>query len=675
MRRRYANHPTHQDHANDLRHHRGHRHLIGTAKAHAHAFGPFFPEQLWRIPEPTDKKGHHRANDHGHPAYRSDFRFHVLTSRYCGGMVPKFRDYQNHVHQITGSCPFLAGARQWPETRTGADMADDILILNGQFLTFDGGRDGPEAALLRDGKILALGAAADLRGQARADADIIDAGGGTVLPGFIDSHVHLFGGAAELDMLDLLGLRGAHALRDAVRAYAAARPDEPLIMGVAAYYDILAPGQAATRQDLDQILPDRPLALMASDHHTVWANTVALERAGILHGGPVPEGSEIVMGADGTATGQLNETGAFGPVLKLSALGGRDLLGYVTGADPEPPATPQERAFDKEVILRGLTHCASYGITGLHNMDGNFYQLELLAELEAERRLPVRVQVPMHLKNFDPLERLEEADQMRRQFASDMVWSGRVKMFMDGVLDSYTALMLAPYPGRPDSRGDAVFSAPHFNQACIRADAMGLQISVHAIGDGAVRRVLDGYAAAAQANGRRDARHRIEHIEVIDAADLPRIAALGAVASMQPLHAPAGGLFAPYPAGDILDRDHIPRAFAWRAIRDSGARLCFSTDWPVVPVDVMRSIAAAVDPVPLPAPWIDNRQTLIEALGSYTRDNAWLEFNEHRKGMLKPGYMADVTIMDRDLEQAAPEDLAGARAAVTICAGKVVARR
>jgi predicted amidohydrolase YtcJ len=547
----------------------------------------------------------------------------------------------------------------------------DTLILNGALTTFDPGCPEAQALAITGRHISAVGSTADMRALAGPETRIIDAGGGTVLPGFIDSHVHMFGGAAELDMLDLLGLRGFDELQEAVRAYASNRPDDPLIMGVAAYYDILGTGRATTRHDLDKILPDRPMALMSSDHHTVWANSAALEKAGILEGGTVPEGSEILLGEDGRATGQLNETGAFGPVLKLSILGGRDLLGYVTGADPEPPATANERAFDKEVILRGLHHCASYGITGLHNMDGNFYQLELLAELEAEGRLPMRVQSPMHLKNYDPLDRLEEADTMRRQFCSDKVWSGRVKMFMDGVLDSYTALVLEPYPGKPGSHGDAVFEADHFNQACIRADAMGLQISVHAIGDAAVRRTLDGYEAARTANGPRDSRHRIEHIEMLHPDDLPRIAGLGAVASLQPLHSPAGGLFETYEAGDIVTSAQIPMCFAWRKIRDSGARVCFSTDWPVVPVDVMASVAGAVHGARLPAPWVDNRQSLIETLASYTRDNAWVEFNEHKKGALKPGYLADVAIMDADLLQTPPENLAQTRARITICDGIV----
>lgn len=553
--------------------------------------------------------------------------------------------------------------------------APDLIILNGALCTFDPDRPDASALAVTGNTISAVGSDADIRALAGRETRILDAGGGTVLPGFIDSHVHLFGGSAELDMLDLMGLRGLDRLRDKIREYAAGRPDDPLIMGVAAYYDIVEPGVGATRQDLDSVLPDRPLALMTSDHHTVFANTAALEKAGILHGGPVPEGSEIVMGDDGTATGQLNETGAFGPVLTLSALGGRDLLGYVTGADPEPPATAEERAHDKEVILRGLNHCAAHGITGLHNMDGNFYQLELLAEMEAEGRLPMRVQVPMHLKNFDPVDRLAEADEMRRRFNSDKVFSGRVKMFMDGVLDSYTAFVLNPYPGKPDSVGDAVFEADHFNEACIRADAMGLQISVHAIGDAAVRRVLDGYEAAQKANGRRDSRHRIEHIEVIHPDDLPRIAELGVVASMQPLHSPAGGFFSPYEAGDILTEDQIRNAFSWRAIRDSGARMCFSTDWPVVPVDVMPSIAGAVHGAVLPDPWVENRQGLRETIASYTLDNAWVEFNEHRKGMLKPGYLADIAVMETNLFDTPPEQLAQAQTAVTICDGAVTFQR
>ncbi|MEO1613277.1 MAG: amidohydrolase family protein, partial [Pseudomonadota bacterium] len=374
--------------------------------------------------------------------------------------------------------------------------------------------------------------------------------------------------------------------------------------------------------------------------------------------------------ADGTSTGELRETGAFGPVLAHSKLGGRELEGYVSGADPFPAPTANQRAIDKAVMAEGMKHCASHGITGLHNMDGNFYQAELLSELADEGTLLARIEVPMHLKNTDSLDRLEEATEMRRRFTGDWVWSNRVKMFMDGVIDSRTAFMLENYPGT-DSRSEPLFQPDHFAEACRRIDAEGLQIAVHAIGDAAVRATIDGYEAARDANGPRDSRHRIEHIEIIHPDDLARVGPLGIVPSVQPLHSPAGGLFPPYPAGSVVHARQIPRAFAHRDLRNTGATICFSTDWSVVPVDVMPSVKAAVYRPELPPEWPDHRSTLREALESYIPNNAWVEFNENRKGRLRPGMMADVVVMDHDLEALAPVDLDRARAAVTICGGRI----
>lgn len=258
---------------------------------------------------------------------------------------------------------------------------------------------------------------------------------------------------------------------------------------------------------------------------------------------------------------------------------------------------------------------------------------------------------------------------MRQRFNSDMVWCNRVKMFMDGVVESGTALMLQPYPGT-DHIGDAVFEAEHFNQACIRADAMGLQIATHAIGDLAVRRTLDGYEAARRTNGARDSRHRIEHIEVLHPDDLPRFKDLGVVASIQPGHAPFGGYF-PSGVGAMLHDAQIPLSYAWADIRNSGAKVIFSTDWPVIPVDVMPTIKGAVAPLKLGAPWRDQSQSLLDTLESYTAGNAWVEFNETRKGKLKPGMMADIAVMDHNLETMDPETLNQARAAFTFCAGRM----
>ncbi|KIC20142.1 amidohydrolase [Leisingera sp. ANG-Vp] len=542
----------------------------------------------------------------------------------------------------------------------------DIVILNGRIITFDG--PDAEALAIEDGKITAVGSTAEIRDIAGA-ARVIDAQGGTVLPGFIDSHVHIFAGSAELEFLNLHGVTGVEALRAAVQPYAAARPDDQLLFACSIDYALMG-DRSITRHDLDAAIADRPFAASTADHHTVYANTKALELAGLLHGKNCGVGSEVVMGPDGLAAGELLEPAAFEDIMALTALGGREMLGMTTGADPVPAPSAAVRATDKDVLAKGMKHCAEKGITGLHNMDGNFYQLELLAELEAEERLLCRTEIPLHLKHTDPVDRIAEAVEMRNLYQGSMLWSNRVKMFVDGVLDSKTAYMLEPYPGT-DDRSEPLFAPEHFNEVCIRADAQNLQIAVHAIGDAAVRLTLDGYEAAQKANGIRDSRHRIEHIETIHPDDIPRLSRLGAVASLQPLHSPRGGFFPPYDGGDILHDHQFETAFAWKTIRDSGAKVVLSTDWPVVPVDPMLSIQGAVAGVELPAHWPEQRLGLRASLASYTRDNAWVEFNEHRKGRLKAGMMADIVVMDKDLEALEPSQLSTARAAVTICGGRI----
>ncbi|MBL6782000.1 MAG: amidohydrolase [Alphaproteobacteria bacterium] len=549
-------------------------------------------------------------------------------------------------------------------------MTPDMIIVNGKGITFDDTQPHATALAIKDGIIISVGETADIRALADTSTRVIDAAQNTILPGFIDSHVHLFGGSAELDYLDLYGVKGIDSLTEKVRAWQQTCPDDPIVFAIQADYNIIASGKQTTRQDLDKVLPDRPFAMFAADHHTIWANTKALEMAGILNGGEVDKGAEIVMAADGKAAGELREPGAYAPVLKLTRYGGRDMIGLVTGRNPDPAATMQERQLDADAIARGFKHCASHGITGLHNMDGNIYTLELLKELEQRGDLLCRTEVPFHFKSFDTLDRFAEAETMRRDFSGDWVWCNRVKMFVDGVVESSTALMLDKYPNH-DTVGDAVFDEALFKEACVKADAMGLQISVHAIGDRAIRQTLDAYELAQNKNGKRDSRHRIEHIEVLHPDDLPRFSELGVVASIQPGHAPFGVYFSPETVERMLHPHQIPTAYAWQDIRNTGTKVIFSTDWPVIPVDVMPNIKSAVSPQQMPAPWRDQRQSLMDTLESYTAGNAWVEFNENKKGRLKAGMMADIVVMSHDLTAMEPENLDQARAQTTICGGKI----
>jgi predicted amidohydrolase YtcJ len=387
----------------------------------------------------------------------------------------------------------------------------DLVVINGKVLTMDDG-GAPATALAIAGKrILAVDGTAEIRALAGPRTRVVDAAEGTVLPGFVESHMHLFAGAAELDHLQLHGVVGRDAMTAAIRDFARRHPDKPVLLAQGADYSILSEKARVTRHDLDEAVRDRPFAMAAADHHTMWANTLALDRADLLAGRKLGPGNEIVMGADGAAAGELREIEAFAPILRLAGLG-REWLGLVTGGEPEPEPTAAERAFDREILKRGLAHCARHGITSIHNMDGNLYTLALLQEIEGEGALTSRVRVPFHMKNFMPLEALAKARAMAERYRSDTLSSGFVKVFYDGVLESWTAAMVEDYADKPGTRGEPLFTPEHFAEVAVAADRLGLQIAVHAIGDRAVGAVLDGYQAAVAANGRRDSRHRIEHI-------------------------------------------------------------------------------------------------------------------------------------------------------------------
>jgi predicted amidohydrolase YtcJ len=549
--------------------------------------------------------------------------------------------------------------------------AADIIITNAHALTMDEDEPRAEAVAIAGNTIVFVGRKEDAAGLRHAHTRVIDAEGGTVLPGFIEAHMHIFPGSAELDTLNLHGVHGFDALSEKVRHYAAAKPDAALLVANSADYTILSADERVSRHHLDRIIKERPFAIASPDHHTMWANPVALERAGILRGGQAGVGNEIIMGGDGLASGELREGGAFGPVLQLADGGGRERLGLSTGGEPDPVPTPAERRHDREVLKRGLQHLARHGITSFHNMDGNLYQLELLSEIDTEGALAARARVPFHMKNFMGLDALGKASEMKYRFASERLSSGFVKMFIDGVIDSWTAVMVDDYADRQGWRGELLFSPEHFAEAATEADRRGLQIAVHAIGDGAVRTVLDGYERAIKRNGRRDSRHRVEHIEVVQPDDIARFNALGVIASMQPPH-PPGTMGLPLkPTVDMIGETRWPYSYAWQTLRDAGARLVFASDWPVSDVNPLRGIHAAVTRKMWKRGLPDQRQSLIDTLASYTRDGAYAEFMEDRKGKIRPGFLADVVVLSEDLEAIDPDEIQAVRPLVTICDGRI----
>lgn len=551
----------------------------------------------------------------------------------------------------------------------------DLILFGGRIKTMDKGRPLAQALAVSGNRIVAVGDDDEVMALAQPRTRIVDADGGTVLPGFNDAHVHIFSGSASLAQLSVHGIQGFESLSAAIVRHAAAHPSAPSIVGQGCLYTAISPTEPITRHHLDRIVNDRPLLLVAFDLHTAWANSCALQRAGILDGRELAAGSEIVMGEDGLATGELREADAISLAYAVVEGGGREMLGIWTGGEPDR-VTESERRYDLALLQRGLAYCASLGITSIQNMDGNLYQLEMLDEIDRTKGLPVRVRMPFHMKSSSPLSELhDKAAAWNRVYDSDMLRCDFVKVFMDGVTESGTAFFLDDYAHRPGWKGTALFQQEKFNDICATASRLNLQVASHAVGDGAVRRVLDGYEHAASVAGGRDLRHRVEHIEVVHPDDVDRFSKIGAVASMQPIHAPPHADAGDETAPRLIGPARFPHAFAWRVLADARAPLVFSTDWPVAPLDPMLSISAAMMREPLAEGVPDQRLSLDEVLHGYTLNAAWVEFMSERKGRLREGYLADIVVLDADMEGLAPDALSTVRAALTICNGRVTFER
>lgn len=533
------------------------------------------------------------------------------------------------------------------------DQFADLIITNAQVYTVDPENPEAEAVAVRANEIVYVGSSERAVAWIGPGTRVIDAEKRTVLPGFIDSHFHLMHGAVGMGDIQLYKARSLADVTTAVTNYAQAQPDLAYLRGVGLRYNIPAADEPLSRHHLDAIEAERPLLLIAFDVHTAWANTVALEKAGLLHGLPdLPGAAEVMLDEEGLATGELREMPAYIKILE------------------QIPALDDLRL--RELMQKALAYLASLGVTSVHNMDGDAEQAAFYAALEDLGELTLRVYMPYDIKPETPLTAIaEEAVPMRQQFQSELVRAGSVKFFMDGVYESYTAVSLSGYPDQPDNFGEPIFSAEHFAKMAAEADKHGLQIFVHACGDGAVRRVLDGFEHAQKINGRRDGRHRVEHIEMIDPDDVPRFAELGVIASMQPLHAP---LEANDP--DVwpsrVAKDAWDRAFAWRTLREAGAVLAFGSDWPVAPPDPIWGIAGAVNRQPWQPGHNSHNQTLAEAIAAYTRDAAFAEFQEAQKGQIKVGMWADLVLLTADIFAIPPEEIAEVRVALTVSNGRVV---
>ena len=326
----------------------------------------------------------------------------------------------------------------------------------------------------------------------------------------------------------------------------------------------------------------------------------------------------------------------------------------------------------------GLRLAASLGITSAQNANGSLDELELYEELRSNNKLTLRTSLAMSIGPMEPEATLTGYAKLRQKYAGPLLRVGAIKLMMDGVIESYTAAMLAPYSNNKTTSGKSAWTAGQFARTVTTADKLGLQIYTHAIGDRAVRMALDGYEAARKANGPRDARHRIEHIETINPNDLPRFAAMGVLPSMQPIHADPSGVEIWSAA---IGPERTRMGFAWRSIEKAGGRLVFSSDWPAsISVNPIRGLHNAVNRRTItglpPQGWIPEERVSVEtALRAYTINSAYAAHEDDKKGAIRPGLLADIVVLNQDLFTIPAMDIHKTVVDMTIFDGRLVYRR
>jgi predicted amidohydrolase YtcJ len=543
------------------------------------------------------------------------------------------------------------------ETPAGQPAAvADLIVTNGRVYT--GARSpAAEAIATRGPNIIAVGTRAAIESLKGPATTVVDASGASVLPGFNDSHVHFLSGAASLQELDLSGARTLDEIQERIRGFAAANPGAPWIRGRGWNYGPF-PGGLPTSAQLDAVVADRPVALVCFDGHSTWVNTRAMQLAGITADTPDPVNGEI------TRQGGTREPEG---LLKESA------QALVRKAMPQATRADQRRA-----LAAGIARAHSLGVTSIHNASGSEEEFAVYEEARAAGELSLRVYSSYSVSpGFTDADEERLAQLRHRISGDDRFKIGAIKLMVDGVIETNTAAMLAPYVNRPSTAGVANFTPRELDRIVRLLDLRGWQIFIHAIGDAGVRMALDAFDHAALANPTkaRAPRHRVEHIETIDLDDVPRFGRLGVIASMQPPHTRL--MNGPAPGGQWtanIGPARQARGWMWKAIKEQGGRLAFGSDWPVASLDPLAGIWIGMNRIghgTVPS----QRLTIEEMIDGYTSGSAYASFDETRKGRLAPGQLADVVVLTRDILERPPASADDVKVATTIFDGRVVYRR
>ncbi|MFC6083361.1 amidohydrolase [Sphaerisporangium aureirubrum] len=520
---------------------------------------------------------------------------------------------------------------------------------------------GPDAVLVRDGRVAAVGAEADVVPLARPGHDTVDLAGRLLTPGFTDAHVHPVQAGLERAKCELSEVFGLPAYLEIVSAYAAAHPDRPWIDGGG--WDMAAfPGGLPHRSQLDFL--DRPAYLIQRDHHAAWVNTRALELAGVTAATPDPADGRIERDRDGTPSGVLHE-------------GAMDLVGLLT---PRPSPADIEAA-----LLDAQDHLFSLGVTGwqdaiVGSYAGSDDNLPAYLSAAASGRLRARVVGALWWDRTRGAEQIEELT-ARRAMAGGLFSAGSVKIMQDGIAENFTAAVIEPYCGcGPDQRGLSYVDPVLLRGHVAELDRLGFQVHFHAIGERAVRESLDALEGTSPSN-----RHHIAHVQIIEPSDVPRFGRLGVTANLQPLwathHLQMDELCIPF-----LGEERSSWQYPFAELVRTGARLCAGSDWPVSSADPLQGMHVAVNRTEpggsvhagyptAGTPFLpEQRIDLATVMAAYTAGSAWINHDDDA-GVIAEGGRADLVVLDRDPFTLPPGEIWTTRVAMTFAGGEAVYER
>jgi len=529
--------------------------------------------------------------------------------------------------------------------------AADLIIRNAKVWTVDRSHPEAEAVAVLGDRIVAVGSNQDVDVWRGSSTKVFDAAGKRLLPGFNDSHVHFESGGAQLDNVQLNDATSQQEFVRRIAERAAKGSRDQWMLGGDWDETKWTPAQLPTKELIDTVTPNTPVAVSRYDGHMILANSLALKAAGITAQTADPPGGVIVRDAQGNPTGALKDAAA-------------DLVFKVI---PEP--THDQR---RHAIQRAIEHASSLGVTSVQNMNPDYADIAIYSELLAEGGLNTRIYAAPLITQVDDQAKIG----IKRAFGGSYLRIGALKAFADGSLGSGTAYFFDPFVNQPNNRGilsDEMHPVSLMRDRMMKADAVGLQLCTHAIGDAGISAILDIYTEIEKEHGPSDRRWRIEHAQHMAEKDFDRFAQLHVIASVQPYHAIDDGRW----AEGRIGHDRASRTYAFRTFLNHGVRIAFGTDWDVAPLNPMLSLYAAVTRATLdgknPNGWFpEQKLTIQEAIEAYTMGSAYAEFQENEKGSIAAGKLADMVLLSDDVLSIDPVKIRDVKVLKTWLGGKLV---